>query len=80
MVSSGKGDNPRERRGTMNYEVRQSNENGAFLIAYQGTKPVYLHRYNDVNDGGLMRDVIAIRENGDTSTWVCNEPTPVATS
>lgn len=57
----------------MNYEVRQSNDGGAFLIAYQGTKPVYLHRYNDVNGGGLMRDVIAIRENGDTSTWVGNE-------
>lgn len=57
----------------MNYEVRQSNDGRAFLIAYQGTKPVYLHRYNDVNGNGFMRDVIAIRENGDTSTWVGNE-------
>lgn len=56
----------------MNYEVRQSNDGGAFIIAYQGTKPVYLHYYHDMNEG-LMRDVTELRNGEDTAGWDGNE-------
>lgn len=57
------------------YEVRQSNAEGAFLIAYQGTKPVYLHHYHDMNGEkeGFASDLEALRDGEETGDWDGNE-------
>lgn len=76
MVSSDNGATPQdERRGNMNYEVRQSNAEGAFVIAYDGTRPVYLHHYHDMNceKDGFASDIEALRDGGETGDWDGNE-------